>query len=309
LLNPFVCGVAISNWFVRRRGRALGIAAMGTGISKIVIAPIAAVLLVTIGWRNAWIALGIATLVVAVVPSLLFMRRRPEDMGLHPDGDEAPPTAVDPQRPRRAFEGEIEGETWTRREALRTSTLWLIALTFAIVNVGNLGLNLHIFPWVTDLGYDEAFGAWVVSALAVSQAFSTPLWGWLTDRFDPRFCACGQFAVQVVGLALAWGIGGPLMLLAGFFLYGSGLGGGLVIQDTIWASAFGRRSLGTVRSVALPVQLGIGSLGPIFFGYLHDATGDYTVAFIAFNVALAISAALILLVRPPRKRLVPASIG
>ncbi len=87
----------------------------------------------------------------------------------------------------------------------------------------------------------------------------------------------------------------------GFFLYGIGLGGSFVLQELIWATYFGRRSLGTVRGLGIFVTYAFGAAGAPFFGFVHDLTGSYQSSFVAFVVALVLSALLSALARPPRK--------
>ena len=86
LMGGMVVNVSISRWFVRMRGRALAIAGMGHGLAKVGMPLLAASLILYAGWRSAWIVFGLLTVGLVVGPSLLFMRRRPEDMGLVPDG-------------------------------------------------------------------------------------------------------------------------------------------------------------------------------------------------------------------------------
>jgi MFS family permease len=87
LLGSLVINVTIAQWFVRKRGRAMGIANLGTGIAKFSIPLCAASLFVLIGWRNTWAVFGIVAPLLVIVPALIFVRRRPEDIGLRPDGD------------------------------------------------------------------------------------------------------------------------------------------------------------------------------------------------------------------------------
>src|SRR5512145_1402123 len=90
LLGSLVINVTIAQWFVRKRGRAMAIANLGTGVAKLGIPLAAASLFIWVGWRNTWAIFGIVALLLVVAPALIFMRRRPEDIGLLPDGDMAP---------------------------------------------------------------------------------------------------------------------------------------------------------------------------------------------------------------------------
>jgi MFS family permease len=110
-----------------------------------------------------------------------------------------------------------------------------------------------------------------------------------------------RFVVQGVGLALAISTSNLVCLYAGFFLYGIGLGGNMVLPDLLWASYFGRRSLGKIRGLGLLISQVLAALGPPFFGFLFDVTGGYGLSFAIFGVALATSAVLSLMLRPPVK--------
>ncbi|HEY7219238.1 MAG TPA: hypothetical protein VH985_12720, partial [Candidatus Binatia bacterium] len=107
--------------------------------------------------------------------------------------------------------------------------------------------------------------------------------------------------VQAAGLGLAVLTDSLFCLYAGFFLYGIGLGGNMVLPDILWASYFGRLSLGKIRGMGLLISQVLAALGPPFFGFLFDITGGYGLSFSIFGALLIISAGLSLMLRPPRK--------
>ena len=300
-----VVSVTISRWFVRRRGRAIAIASLGQGFSKVCIPPLTALLFVWLGWRGTWSVFGIVTLILIVTPALIFMRRSPEDVGLEPDGDGAGNidfVGGESGRPDAAHRAASEEVLWHWREVIRTDTFWIICFIYGMVNVGIAGLNLHVFAYVTDIGFSAAVGATVLSIIAATQLGSTLVWGFLGERMDIRHSSLLMFLVQAFGLGIVIATSEALFLYVGFLLYGIGLGGGWVLQELIWANYFGRLSLGTVRGAGILVTHAFGAAGAPFFGFIHDATGSYTPSFVSFVCALALSALLSLIVRPPRKR-------
>ena len=311
LLGSLVINVTIAQWFVRKRGRAMGLANLGTGVAKLSIPLVAASLFVLIGWRGTWAVFGVVAPLLVVAPALIFVRRSPEDIGLHPDGE--PPirsadSSPQPHQPsntgeRATFAGD---SVWTRTEALRLPTFWLLVITFGIAGVGIAGLNLHIFSYVTDIGYSPLIAASFMSTIALTQLGSTLVWGMLADRFDIRKVSCIQFLIQGVGLVTAISGGQIHLTYVGFFLYGTGLAGSFVLREVIWANFFGRKSLGTVRGLSLFFSHLFAASGAPFFGFLHDRMGSYNVSFIIFSCALFTSAFLILLAKPPKKRLLSA---
>ena len=305
LMGSMVVNVVIAQWFVRRRGRAFAFTSMGVGFAKVCMPVLAAWLLLTLGWRQTWMVFGVLTMALLVLPALLVVKRRPEDMGLYPDG-EGEPDAIDStlrqKNAARELSTNISEIVWTRAEAVRSSAFWLLVITFGISSVGVTGLNLHVYPYVTDLGHSAVVAATVMSVIASMQLASPLAWGLLAERIEPRLAAMLRFVVQGIGLGLAIATGNLICLYAGFFLYGIGLGGNMVLPDILWANYFGRRSLGKVRGMGLLISQVLAAMGPPFFGFLFDVTGGYGLSFALFGCALITSAFLSLMLRPPAKR-------
>ena len=305
LMGSMVVNVVIAQWFVRRRGRAFAFTSMGVGFAKVCMPVLAAWLLLTLGWRQTWMVFGVLTMALLVLPALLVVKQRPEDMGLYPDG-EGEPDAIDStlrqKNAARELSTNISEIVWTRAEAVRSSAFWLLVITFGISSVGVTGLNLHVYPYVTDLGHSAVVAATVMSVIASMQLASPLAWGLLAERIEPRIAAMLRFVVQGIGLGLAITTGNLICLYAGFFLYGIGLGGNMVLPDILWANYFGRRSLGKVRGMGLLISQVLAAMGPPFFGFLFDVTGGYGLSFALFGCALITSAFLSLMLRPPAKR-------
>jgi MFS transporter, OFA family, oxalate/formate antiporter len=305
LMGSLVVNVVVAQWFVRRRGRALAFTSMGVGFAKVCMPVVVAWLLLTFSWRETWMIFGVVTMALLVVPALLVIRRRPEDMGLYPDGAGAPiNTGESPAARGKAgekFSNAGLDAIWTRSEAVRTGAFWLLVVTFGISSVGVTGLNLHVYPYVTDLGHSPVVAATVMSVIASMQLASPLAWGLLAERMDARIVAMLRFVIQGIGLALAIATGNIFCLYAGFFLYGIGLGGNMVLPDILWAHYFGRRSLGKIRGLGLLISQVLAAAGPPFFGFLFDLTGGYGLSFALFGCALLTSAFLSLMLRPPRR--------
>jgi cyanate permease len=257
------------------------------------------------GWRGAWVVFGVVTLVLVVAPSLIFMRRRPEDMGLLPDGGTATRTEYHAAeieaasaKPRRIAGDEVE---WSRREALGTPAFWLIVTTFGVSHVGVTGLNLHVFSFVSDQGHSAMMAALVMSIIAVMQ-FSTPMvWGLLAERRNIARLIMAKFLIQAAGILWALSDPGVIALYGGFFLYGIGMGGTSILAEMIWANYFGRVSLGKIRGMGSMFTSSFSAAGPPFFGLLFDYTQSYNLSFSLFIGMLFASALLSLFLRPPKK--------
>ena len=305
LMGQMVVNVSISRWFIRMRGRALALAGMGHGLAKVGMPLLAASLIVHAGWRTAWVVFGLLTLGLVVGPSVLFMRRRPEDMGLLPDGrsrarreNGAPAKEIEAARARRSAIADV---AWSRREALRTPAFWLIVTTFGVAHVGVSGLNLHVFAFVSDQGHPAMVAALVMSIIAFMQ-FSTPIvWGLLAERSDIGRLIMAKFLIQAAGISWALSVPGLLSLYAGFFLYGIGMGATSILSEMIWANYFGRISLGKIRGMGSLLTHAFSAGGPPFFGFLFDSTQSYFLSFSIFIGLLIVSAFLSLFLRAPKK--------
>ena len=306
MMGSMVVNIVIAQWFLRRRGRALAISSMGVGFAKVCMPVVAASLMLWFGWRETWMIFGLVTLILGVVPALLFVKRSPEAMGFLPDGTDPVIFSDDPgvrqQRAARDIATNQDLE-WTRGEAMRTATFWLLVITFGIAGIGVTGLNLHVYPYVSDRGYPPMVAAAVMGVIASMQLFSPLVWGLLAERIDVRVAAMLRFVVQAIGLGLATLTSDIFCLYAGFLLYGIGLGGNMVLPEILWANYFGRRSLGRVRGLGMLVSQVLAAVGPPFFGFLYDATNGYGLSFAIFGAALITSAVLSLMLRPPVKLL------
>ena len=302
-MGSMIMNIIIAQWFLRWRGRALAFSSMGIGFAKVCMPVVAASLIVWLGWRHTWMVFGVAAVVLGVSPVFLI-RRSPEEMGLAPDGDDRSLASGRAAAKFKKISTEQIGDqdtTWTRGEAMRTQAFWLLVITFGIASVGVTGLNLHVFPYVTDLGYSPVIAATVMSVIASMQLASPVAWGFLAERMDVRKAAMLRFVIQGIGLGLAILSGNLFCLYAGFFLYGIGLGGNMVLPEILWANYFGRRSLGTVRGLGLLLSQALSAVGPPFFGFLFDITRGYGLSFAIFGAALIVSAFLSMILRPPTK--------
>ena len=302
MMGYMVVNVIIAQWFVRQRGRALAFSSMGVGFAKVCMPILAAWLLVILGWRQTWFVFGLTTMVLLVLPALLVIRRSPEDMGLRPDGASESVITTSSVASRKtenlASRPDLDA-AWTRADAVRSSAFWLLVITFGISSVGVTGLNLHVYSYVTDLGHSAVVAASVMGVIASMQLASPLAWGFLAERIDVRYAAMLRFVIQAAGLGLAIATGNLFCLYAGFLLYGIGLGGNMVLPDILWASYYGRRSLGRIRGMGLFISHMLAAAGPPFFGFLFDITGGYGISFAIFGAILILSALLSLMLRPP----------
>ncbi len=300
MAGSLVVNVALSKWFVRYRGRAIGIAAVGFSLAGVVVPNALTPVVDEFGWAAGWRILAVVTAVL-VLPAALVMRRQPEDYGLRPDG-RAPGGADaerDAERERLDYTSSL-----TRGEALRTGSLWLLVVAFGSVGLTLLALVTQAIPLLTDAGFSRSTAAAMLAVLTLPGLLSRPFWGIAAERVEPRRLASAAFVALGVGvLVIVAGARAESVAIValGFFAMGSGMAGYVPIQEVMWATFFGRRHLGAVRSSAMPFSLALGALGPVLVASYHDRVGSYDGVLAALAGLVLASAALVFFARTPAR--------
>ena len=292
----------VSKWFIRKRGRALGITFMGSSAGAMVMVPISQVLVSTYGWRTAWFVLGLIT-VIAIVPLVsLFMRRRPEDMGLKPDGEYA--SAKDGPISRHREVKPLEESTWTLKSAIRTPSLWLLLLAFNMAFMAYTGIVIFQIDYLTNpaQGFSKITASSAVSLFAAVSIMSKLSWGLIAERLNPRYAGPAGFLISAGAIIVLLNVNNLAMVYLYAILLGIGVGNVDLILNIMLANYYGRTFLGAITgfsSTALMITTGA---APLLVASLFDATGSYTIPFLLSIGALVFSGLLILLAKPPREQ-------
>ena len=297
---PFEIGTtsAVTKWFVRRRARAMSLLVMSTGMGLTVLPLVVAAAIAVAGWRAGWLTLAVIAIVLGVIPQWLLLVRRPEDVGLAPDG-----AAPGPQSPASAARATAADEvSFTRTRALRTSTLWLLMAYTLLVFPVQAGVSLHQAPHLIERGISPAVAATIVSAFSLAGVLSSLVFGQLGDRVPVRGALAASAGLLALGAVTMRGVDGPLLGYVSAVLFGAGIGGILTMIPVAWASYFGRAHFGAIRGITLPAQVGGQAMGPLAAGVLHDLTGSYASGLTAFAVLSLLAAGLALVTRAPGGR-------
>lgn len=295
-----VTNTVLAKWFIRMRGRAMGIAATGVSVSGMIFVPLVTYLIANYGWRRALLVIGVTIWVVAFVPAVIFVRRRPEDMGLLPDGDPAPAVGADGATAGTA--GAFSGgeRVWTLKEAVRTPALWLILTAFTLISLPMTGAMLHFYPFLAARGISSTLGAAIITTFAFVCALVKIPWGILAERIQARNCCIVSFLGCALGLSILLAFDGVTAAFLYAVVYGIALGGIMVLRELVWANYFGRTFLGTIRGVVNPVNVVAMAAGPQGAAWLRDLTGSYQAPFLVFLVCYILGAFFMYLGRPPR---------
>ena len=298
-----VLSPTLAKWFIRRRGRATGIATAGLNMGAVATTPLILFLINEYGWRTAWFFLGFLPWILVVPPALIWLRRQPEDMGLRPDGDDADPVGSgQPDGSQQAVGPErVEDEvSWTAREAYRTPALWLLLASEVCTGMSMGGLIIHRIPYITDQGFSNVVAGVTFVTYNICAFFAKLLWGYLADRLPMRWLAIAALLGGAVGISFVIDAHNVWQLYLGFgVVYGLTGGSLVVLGPLIWSNYFGRRFQGAIRGLTSPFHLISGIGGPMFAAFVYDISGSYKFAFIIFVGYLVIAAFLIWLARPP----------
>lgn len=308
LMGFLVTNTAVSNWFVRKRGRAIAISNLGTNLGNLIFTPITVWLIATSGWRASFVMFAVVTWLVVMVPSAVLMRRRPEDMGLLPDGD-APgmaPARKDPSDKRPAALSENASTRleplWNRRELAHTTSFWLLVVSFGLSGLAFQGINISLAPIIQDLGYSDTMVALVISVRALIQSSTSLIWGFVGERAYTLIFRIAPFLIQMVAAFLFLFADHLAFLWLAIVVYSLGIAGAGLIQEVIWANYFGRMSLGLVRSMGFPLQVVFSAAGPIFMNVIFDVTGSYRLAYLIFIGLFVIATIVLIACRAPKAK-------
>lgn len=275
--------VSVGKWFLRRRGRAVGLVFFGGSLGMIVMAPAVQFVIANWDWRAAWVVLSITMLCVGVIPSALFVRRQPEDMGLVIEGaDERPrlrPTREERQTPLS--------------EVVRTPAFWVILASLFLGSVAISGVGLHLVPHLTQQGLSPTAAVAAVSVMAISGAVASLAAGLLAERVSPKLL---MILAYLLGAVSMWTlINADTLTEAYLFAVMQGcLGTGVnTLVPIMWASYYGRRTLGGIFGMSRAAQVFGFAVGPLASAIVYDSAGSYTGAFIGLAVVAVITAALL----------------
>ncbi len=295
-------GPIVAKWFIRKRGRAMGIYTMGIPIGSIIFVPLNAVLVTTFGWQASWVILGVATWLLTIPIAALTMRRQPEDMGLYPDGALTADEARLAGAPGSTQPGGSAPIDFTLVQALRTPALYLLMLSFLMMGLAMGIFTIHQVPAITDKGFDLAVASIVSVTLSSCSFCVKPTVGFLSERFSPRYLCALCMAVGAAGV-VTLGLADTMLFLFVFAAcYGFGAGATPVFQNVIWADYFGRRYLGSIRGMIAPIAALGGGISPFIAGWMFDNTGSYDSILVAMGLGAFLAAAFMLMARPPRFR-------
>jgi MFS family permease len=304
----------LSNWFVRKRGTALGLATAGIGIGTLLLVPLLQSVIDSHGWRTAYLVLGLVTLLVIPTITAVFQRHRPQSIGLLPDGERSSQGVTTPEskaetvrRDVLVVDKEWASREWTLGEASRTRRFWFIFLARGL-ELGVLQLFLvHQAAFFVGMGFDTLVAATIVAAVGFVGSFGKILWGALSDRIGREISYSLGFSLGTIGVLILLSIqpGSPVWVAYAYaVVYGLCYGMSAVIMPALAADVFHGKRYGVILG-GIYIGGGIGSAAGAFLGgYVYDLTQSYAWAFGAGIPLMWAASALYWLAAPRKVRMV-----
>ena len=288
----------VSHWFDKQRGLALALAAMGAGLGSLIMPPFSQGLISGLGWRGAYLVIGATVFVITIPVVVLWLKERPEDMGLTTDGEPA-------DEDREIAVGTAGGTSTTAPgltgpEALRTGVFWLLSTAFFLVSSSVMAALIHLVPLLTDRGFSPERAALAAAVLGGASLIGGVFSGYLLDRLFATFVVTGFFVSASIGLLLLWALEAGIVPFVAAFLIGLSMGATGEIIPYLTGRYFGLRAFGQIYGYGLiSFTLG-GVVGPVVMGIGFDATQSYSVVLLAFGVASLVAAAMAIRLGPYR---------
>ena len=290
-------GALISRWFIRKRGRAIGLTYLAGALGGIVTVQVASLAISHWSIGAAWISLGVLVLAISVLPSALLIVENPEDIGLQPDN--LPLNRAGATPGASASDAGKDGVDWSLREAMGTRALWLLAGVVGILFMVQAGISVHIGAYLLDRGLSLSAVANAITINAAVNAIASLMWGAIVERITIRWAMTGLLVLSAStsvallsasSLATAFGVAALLGIVAA---------GGNVVPPIAFASFYGRRAIGSIRGVGeTGVQVGQ-TVGALFSGIVFDSSGSYLIAFLVFSALSLVGAAVANSLNPP----------
>jgi MFS family permease len=288
--------MALSRFFLKKRGRAVGWASVGVSVGQAILVPLVGVAIQIYGWRAAILGLGSVVVVVTSVVGYLFLREDPESMGLHVDGEE-PVAPVEPLEPV-AVEPEEYPEP---RVALITPTFRLIILSYFFAVGGIISILTFVVPHMIRMGIEPTQASGAFGVIGIMSAAGSFLFGFVSDRLGRKT----TILATTIGIGVSFFVASILppditLLYAWAVLYGLTYGGCPEQYAALISDYYGNRHATTLFGF-LTLGGGIGGgLFPLIGGWLVDLTGAYFWTLILLGCSMCAAALMIIAAPPPR---------
>jgi len=299
----------LSNWFRIRRGLVMGISFSGFGLAMI-LTPYAQYLISNFGWRNTYLFFAALAIVLVVPIDIIFLRNKPEDKGLVPDGIAELGEAITRGKHDTpiVIDKEWAAKDWTLARSAQTHEFWGLILLNVLTGMYSYTLITHqVVYLVKDVGYSEMFGAAVFGWFGISLAVGGIIGGLVSDRKGREITFTFSSVGSILGVLCLLHISDTLQPWLPFLyatVFGVSNGATSAILAPIAADFFAGKHFGAINGIMTMALIGGGAFGPLIAGILRDMTGSFSIVFVSILFAISVAAFLLWLVAPRKVRVI-----
>lgn len=264
----------LAKWFERGRARALLVVTLAGGLASTIFLPLSAWLVEAQGWRGALLTLAAVLALLTIAPHALVLRRRPEDLGLLPDGAEF-------VHPSQEVTTQATNELRSKRDsvplgaALRSPSLWLLAAAFFLGTLSQAAIGVHLIPYLAERGYRLGSAATLTGLIGASQVLGRVVVTFLEGRLPREALTPGIFALQAAALVVLIGWQSPLGVLMFVVPFGAASGAVTISRASAVADFYGPDHYGSIGGVVGMFVTGARTLAPVSAGAMSVALGGY----------------------------------
>ena len=285
----------VSHWFSRKRGFAMGVMLLGFAISMAIHPPVSQWLIEQVGWRQAWIWLGLSTWVLMLPIVFFLLQDSPESVGLRPDGSKSIENSNGETVDRHAAEFGF-----TLKEALATSTFYIVAA--ALCTMSMLVTALHFFQVsiFEHQGLRPAIAAWMFPLSAVVAVFTQPIVGKCLDQFStPRVItmSLGTLCAALFSMGM---VGDLFTAILYAVVFGINNAFNMTLFGYLWPRYFGRRHIGSIQGTGQMIGVIGASIGPIPLGIAFDLLDDYKLTLFGLAMIPLLVGVLVQFLKDPK---------
>jgi MFS family permease len=284
----------VPQWFVSKRGVALSLVSLGGVLMSVILPPVNTWLIKVYGWRTSWNVWAVLLCAIMAPVAFIFIRNRPEEVGLLPDNAKVDYTRYD-------VEFDSKEESWTVREALGTRSFWLLLVPNVVTSAVGTGIIFHLISIMGERGISPEVAALIFS---ISAMIRLPVGfgaGWIADRVHPRYLLIFSMATYSMAIYVLLVTNSIPLAIAYGVIRGIVMGFMGILNGVLWPAYFGRGHLSSIRGVTMMAGVIGSALGPLPFGYAYDLLGGYREVIIASIAIQSLTILCGILAKPIKK--------
>jgi MFS family permease len=272
--------ILIGNWFKKRQGLALSIAAAFAGIGGAIMVPILTNVIATFGWQTAYVVAGIVCLVFTIPASAFILKFKPADKGLTPYGSEDVETVATSEAKMNV------GMSASR--AVKTGLVVLIFIMAGLFSLENC-FSSHLPGFGTSAGLDPTMFGLLSSCAMIGNIATKLIVGPLCDKLGIKVSLILVSALVILGtISMIFSGGQAIMMFIGAACYGASFAPATVVLPIAIRKMVGNKDFPKIYSYATMGTAFVGSLGIPMVGMIFDASGNYMPALLVVDAIIAL---------------------